>query len=625
MNCIRTLSLLFLLGSLAANSQKKNSYQYSIDLDKSSDDKFHVELTPPNIKTKTIEFHLPKTVPGTYSDDNYGYFGGNLKAFDKKGKELHVTRLNVNTWQIEDADQIAKITYTVDDTFDDQTRKEKVFEPTGSNIQYDTAYVINTYTVAGYFKGMEEIPYTLQIKHKSDFYGATAMTDADKSVTNDMFSASNYHDLADNPIMYTRPDTTVIKVGGADILISVYSPNKLITASFLASKLDSLTRAQVNYLGGKLPVNRYAYLVYLFDKTPLSQASGALEHSYSSMYSLGETNPDAFAQNFKNVTAHEFFHILTPLSIHAEEIQYFDFTDPKMSEHLWLYEGSTEYHAHKAQLQSQLTSVDHFLSEMGNKITFSRTRFNDTLPFTYMSKHVLEPAYHGEFVNVYMKGALINMCLDIKLRELSNGKYGLMDLIHDLSNKYGKGRPFKDEELFSVIGKLTYPQIQNFLETYVGGNKPLPLEEIFQSVGVLWKKDSSYQAFSLGGIGARANANKIYIAATNSLNDFGKKMDYHVGDTIIAINGTAVNQNNFGQTISKLAATAKENDMLTVEVIRIQNGNAEHVTLQQPIQFITQKQFNILRLDPNANTEQVKLRNAWLNIQKDGINTKPVI
>jgi hypothetical protein len=80
--------------------------------------------------------------------------------------------------------------------------------------------------------------------------------------------------MADNPILYTRPDTTTIKVGGADILISVYSPNKLITSAFLATKLDSLTKAQVQYLGGKLPVTRYAYLIYLFDKQPVSNAVG---------------------------------------------------------------------------------------------------------------------------------------------------------------------------------------------------------------------------------------------------------------------------------------------------------------------------------------------------------------
>lgn len=609
------LMLCSLLMTVAATAQKSKGYQYSIDLSQSADDKFRVELVTPSIKSKTIVFHLPKTVPGTYSNDDYGYFAGDLKAFDGKGNELTVSRLDVNSWQIENAKQLARINYTVDDTFDDKTRKEKVFEPTGSSVQHDTAYVLNTYTVMGYFEGMEELPYSLTVKHKPDFFGSTAMVDQDNTSERDVFSSRNFHDMADNPILYTRPDTTTIRVGGAEILISVYSPNKLIRSSFLATKLDSLTRAQVQYLGGKLPVNKYAYLIYLFDKQPVSNAAGALEHSYSSLYSLSESNPEAFAQNFKDVAAHEFFHILTPLSVHSEEIQYFDFTNPKMSEHLWLYEGSTEYHAHKAQLQAKLISVDRFLSVMGSKITTSRGRYKDSIPFTYMSKNVLDSAYEKQYGNVYEKGALINLCLDVRLRQLSGGKYGLMSLIEDLSKKYGKGKPFKDPELFSVIGKLSYPEIRTFLETYVGGSTPLPLEEIFAATGIHWTKDTSVQVFSFGGFRARPAGNSVYLALVNA-DEFGKKMNYQVGDTVVAVNGTAVNAKNFGSVTGRISATAKPGDPLSIEVIRMVNGKAEHITLQQPIQFVPQKRYNILRLDPAATNAQVSLRNEWFQIHQ---------
>jgi predicted metalloprotease with PDZ domain len=46
----------------------------------------------------------------------------------------------------------------------------------------------------------------------------------------------------------------------------------------------------------------------------------------------------------KDVVSHEFFHIVTPLTIHSKEIHYFDYNSPKMS-NLWMYEGVTEYFA----------------------------------------------------------------------------------------------------------------------------------------------------------------------------------------------------------------------------------------------------------------------------------------
>lgn len=143
--------------------------------------------------------------------------------------------------------------------------------------------------------------------------------------------------------MYSRPDTATVQVGNCRVLISVYSPNKVIHANVLAKNLDTLLKAQGKYLGGTLPVDKYAFIVYTHDKPGISGHDGALEHSYCSMYYMPEFDEHEFSFVFRDFAAHEFFHILTPLTIHSEQIQFFDFSQPEMSEHLWLYEGTTEY------------------------------------------------------------------------------------------------------------------------------------------------------------------------------------------------------------------------------------------------------------------------------------------
>ena len=55
--------------------------------------------------------------------------------------------------------------------------------------------------------------------------------------------------------------------------------------------------------------------------------------------------------------AHEFLHIVTPLAIHAQQINDFDFYSPSMSKHLWLYEGVTEYTSVLVQVQQGLMSL----------------------------------------------------------------------------------------------------------------------------------------------------------------------------------------------------------------------------------------------------------------------------
>ena len=296
--------------------------------------------------------------------------------------------------------------------------------------------------------------------------------------TKDIISVFDYHDLVDSPIMYSLPDTSTVLVGNTKVLVSAYSPNKKITARFIAETLKELLNTQKDYLGGELPVNKYAFLFYFIDRATLSGASGALEHSYSSFYVLPEFDSLSIKQEIRDVAAHEFFHIVTPLNIHAKEIGDFDFSNPKMSEHLWLYEGMTEYAAHHAQAKGGLTDIDKLIGTMMQKYENSVASYNDTMSFTYMSKHVLEEKIHGQYGNVYEKGALIGMCLDILLRDLSDGKYGTQDLMKDLATKYGKNKSFDDADLFNDIEKFTYPEIGTFLRKHVSGTEPLPMREV---------------------------------------------------------------------------------------------------------------------------------------------------
>jgi predicted metalloprotease with PDZ domain len=500
LNFILTL-VLFVTITGEGISQQKNIYKFSINLNTVSNDKVSVELKTPAITKNEVIYYMPKIVPGTYSIDDFGRYIEDFKAFDKTGKELKVDKPDVNSWKISNSKQLSKITYKVNDSFDDVGESKKVFEPCGSNIQKDTNYLINNHCFIGYFEGMKNLPYELTIFHPSSLYGSTPLIDIDKKTTSDKFIAHNYNFIVDNPIMYATPDTATIKVGSSEVLIGVYSPNKKTSARFLADKLERLLQAQVKYMGGKMPVNKYAFLIYLTDKPGLSGGQGALEHSYSSVYFMPEGTGDAVVQFFLDVAAHEFFHIITPLNMHSEEIHYFDFNNPKMSKHLWLYEGTTEYHSHLAQVRYDLITKESFLKQIQQKITTSKNTFNDTLPFTIMSANVLNE-YSSQFGNVYQKGALIAMCIDILLRKQSKGKVGIIDMINALANKYGKNKPFKDDMLFDEIEKMASPEIKKFLTSHVSGNIPLPITQLLAETGVSYTpvKETGDSTFTFGSV-----------------------------------------------------------------------------------------------------------------------------
>lgn len=554
MNKLKFNLLLIVLVFTTAAFATDGGYKYTIDLTKVVDNKVYVELSTPKIEQEEITFNLPMMIPGTYSIEDYGRFLSNVKAFDKKGRELPVEKISTNSWKISTANKMKKLSYWVEDTYHSEIEGPQIFQPAGTNIEEGKNFVINASGFFGYFEGMRETEFNVQVIKPDNFYGGTGMIPVSmndilsskfslegrtygEDIRADHFRTDSYDQLVDSPILYCEPDTAVINVAGTEVLVSVYSPNKVVSANEIAETIDEVLLAQRDYLGGTLPVDKYAFLFYFTDQPVNSY--GALEHSYSSFYYMPETEIGPMKQQLRDFAAHEFFHIVTPLNIHSEEIGKFDFNDPKMSKHLWMYEGMTEYFAGNAQVKGKLITVDEYLGTLREKLQTS-SRFIDTVAFTTISLGALDQ-YEDQYYNVYQKGALIGMCLDITLRDLSDGAYGVQNMMADLSKTYGMNNSFVDDELFGVITKMTYPKIGEFLNTYVGGNSPIPYKAYFEKVGINYSLMDSVMDFSMGlsqqSIGIDFEKGTIFVQHEDMLNPFGKALKMQNGDIITKING----------------------------------------------------------------------------------------
>lgn len=591
-------------------------YRFSIDLTNCKNDKLTVELLVPTIQTKEIVYRLPKIVPGTYEIYNFGRLVSDFTAVADDGTELNVEHLDKNSWKISDADKLKKISYVIEDSWDEEAGKESfIFEPAGSNFEEGKNFVLNTHCVFGYIDGMIRTPYEISIKHPAGFYGACSLTDVTYSNETDTFRSPDYMKLQDAPMMYCLPDTTILDIGGAKVLISVYSPNKITNSKFIGEKIHEILVAQQAYLGGTLPIKKYAYLIYLSAKKGGSGKSGALEHSYSSMYYLPEMEPEYLAQTIKDVSAHEFFHIVTPLSIHAEQIGNFDYANPSMSEHLWMYEGVTEYAAGLVQVKYGKLGVTDYLKMIDAKI-HNAGGYNDSLPFTVMSKGCLDK-YKEQYGNVYQKGALIGLCLDIKLRQLSKGSYGVQELMKDLSKTYGNDHSFKDEELFDKIVSLTYPEIGEFFKRYVAGTEPLPIKEYLSLVGIeIGTKGTNEKEITFGGVAVGLNDvnNRLVVASTSLMDDFGKAMGYKEGDEFIKVNGKKIKLENAQEIIGTYFRKSKPGDVLKVVVARknLETGRTKKIKLKSVIFPVVPVKQPQLMLSIAPSQAQIETRNAWI-------------
>jgi predicted metalloprotease with PDZ domain len=602
--------------SFSITAQTKPSTEVekvTIDLNTVKNDKVMVTITPPTITTSDIVYHIPKTVPGTYSADNYGKLIDDFKAFDKNGKELSTNKTDDNSWKISNSKSLTKITYWVNDTFDSESGKgygkDDIFSPAGTNILEGQNFMVNNHGFTGYFEGKTEINFNLTILHPAKLFGATSLIDVDKSDTVDNFIVSRYFDLTDNPIMYAKPDYETFTVDGMEILFSVYSPNGTHTAKELLPDLEKTMRAQKAFLGSINTNKRYTVLLYLSDMQKNdAKGFGALEHHTSTTVVFPEVMPaDALGEQLKDVVSHEFFHTVTPLSIHSKEIQYFDYANPKMSKHLWMYEGVTEYFANLFQVNQGLIDADEFYQRMVGKINNAAT-LNDTMPFTEMSANVLVQPYKDQYLNVYEKGALIGMCIDIIIREKSNGERGILDLMKKLSKEYGVSKPFNDDELFAKITELTYPEVGEFLTTYVSGKTPIPYDVYFAKVGVNKDKvqvpiNPFLKDESTPYITVNPNTKEIVIIPGSDLNNFMNNLGLKGGDIIVAINDKPYNLDTVYEMIMQ-SQNWKTDDAISVKIKR--DGKEQTINGKVKLSFKEEEGYKF------TDTSKEKLNTAWL-------------
>ncbi|WP_188050089.1 peptidase M61 [Flavobacterium sp. GP15] len=548
----------------------------SINLNDIKDDKVIVVVTSPKITTDEVTYSIPKIVPGTYSIDDYGKYIENFKAFDSKGNILTTTKVDDNTWSIKNAKAIAKVTYLVNDTFDTEKGSgfgnNDIFSPAGTNIDAGKNFMLNMHGFVGYFKDKKDLPYHVTISHPETLWGATSMTDLDASTTNDLFVTSRYAELVENPIMYAKPDYTTFTIDGMEILIGVYSPTGIVTAESITPEMKTMMTAQKTFLGKVNATKKYSVLLYLSTMTPDdAKGFGALEHPTATTVVLPEMMPkEELVKSMIDVVSHEFFHIVTPLSIHSKEIHNFDYNAPKMSEHLWMYEGVTEYFANLFQINQGLISEEDFLTRIAEKIAHANA-MNDTMPFTTMSANVLKEPYKAQYLNVYEKGALIGMCLDIIIREKSNGERGILDLMQKLSNEYGPSKPFNDNQLFAKITALTYPEVGTFLTTYVSGSTPIPYDIYLAKVGITKSITKTAANVFLKGqvpyIAVDQKTKEISVKPNIELNDFYKNLDLKGGDIIVSINNKPYSLTNIYDMITS-SQNWKENDAITIKIKR---------------------------------------------------------
>ncbi len=478
MKKIKLLFVIAFLGlGIVLSAQQRMNYQITVK--EESDNDFFVELNvDKKLGKEATLFQFASTAPGTYQTMNIGRYVHDFEVLDKKGMPLDFEKLSVNQYEITKPKKVKTIRYRISETWDTKVDANPIYPMAGTSVEKDHA-MISPHAVIGYFPEYQTNPYGVTLVLPENWKIGTALEKEGNS-----YVANSYDHLVDSPILTGRMTYADTLIDDTKVEIFTYSQNDVVKSKALLNAMHGMLAASKAFLK-YIPAERYTFLFH-FEPSPPAP-TGAWEHSMSSQYVFSENNYSGDLSGIVQVASHEFFHIVTPLNLHSEKVEHFNFKEPDPSQHLWFYEGVTEWASLILLLRDGKMNIEQYFNELQQKVMVDGF-LDGSWSLKDLALKSYTPRGQQQFVNIYCRGALIAGLLDIRLLELSNGKRGLREVILELIAKYGKGKPFPENGFFEELVTMTYPEIQDFIDSHILKNEPLPIKEYFGLLGIDYKK-----------------------------------------------------------------------------------------------------------------------------------------
>ncbi|MEO7762638.1 MAG: peptidase M61, partial [Casimicrobiaceae bacterium] len=310
------------------------------------------------------------------------------------------------------------------------------------------------------------------------------------------YRAADYDELLDHPVEMGTFALGRFEARGVphDIAITGRHDCDMIR---LTADLATLCSAQIDFFGGdvkaKPPIDYYAFLT-----TALGDAHGGLEHRASTALVCARDNlphpgmkePNEGYIDFLGLASHEYFHTWCVKRIKPAVFVPYDLTREAYTRQLWIFEGFTSYYDNLLLLRCGLISAETYLGLLGQDITKVLRGAGRTKQSVAESSFDAWIKYYRQdenspnaIVSYYVKGALVGLLLDLKMRRESQAN--LDDVMRALWQRFGQsGIGVPEDGVRTIAAELSELDLSEFFARYVEGIDELPLAEMLGAFGL---------------------------------------------------------------------------------------------------------------------------------------------
>ncbi len=473
---------------------------YRLSVPAPNSHRLHLRITEDHPSGTKMEFAIPAWTPGYYQILNYQADIEHVRATDGDGNALPVIHPTPRVWSI---DTTARNAIPMPVTLDyDVNAHDPGLGFFGSAVdgELERGY-INGASAFLYEVGHTQRPVRLDTALPAGWKLATpltpligarslgtAVTAEAKSETLQAFEAESYDALIDSPLQFGKFTSAEFVSDGATFqCVCVGSPDW--DRSRVSTILTKIVHAAIQIFG-KPPFKRYVFFYHIGGSGFL----GGLEHHNSTVIHMGQPLSGGKGEDFQTVTAHEFFHAWNVKRLRPAGLGPFDYTQPVRTASLWWAEGVTDYYADVLLYRAGLRDKTWLLNDLADRIgdldnTPSRLRVS----LEDASRKSWEGESEGfDGLSYYLKGSLVGLYFDLRLRALTHGQRGLDDVMRLMEADYGsKGRAYPEGALLSCLEAVSQTDLHTEYANLVSSKGEIDWAAALAPAGLALRRDSS--------------------------------------------------------------------------------------------------------------------------------------
>ncbi|HVH09886.1 MAG TPA: PDZ domain-containing protein [Gemmatimonadales bacterium] len=456
-------------------AQRPAPVQYEVSVAAPETHLFHVRATFPARLKDTLYVSLPAWSPGNYEIQNYARYVRHFGAKAASGQPLGWDRWRKDTWRVA------------------APRTERVsveFEYFADTVDLSLARLLGSFgQVLGtnlflYEDGHLDRPAEVRFALPAGWSVTTALPGTGTGP----YTAANYHELADAQTFVGQYSLDSLEVDGKSLRIAVW-PADAYSAGVrrnLRTDLERIAKTE-NALFGGPPYERYTVFFNVI-REPIN-FGGGLEHAASQfdiMPQGGFANEAGELGDFMvPLMSHEYFHLFNVKRIRPVEMWPYEYHAEQYTPLLWWSEGVTDYYADLTNLRSHLWTTEQFLGNAAQNM-----QQVEAAPEPWSEEDGSVATWINEiFVNssqlYYPKGSLTGLLLDTSIRDATDNRHGLDDVMRALYTRfYQRDRGFAEADLLGLFREFGMPDVAGFARRYIHGREPLPYEAVLAKAGI---------------------------------------------------------------------------------------------------------------------------------------------